>query len=225
VTDADTSARTLEEVARALDLEVVLLPVGEIDPDPANPNLMDDALYESLRADIEEHGFTQPILVRRGENGRYQLIDGEHRWRAVAELGYGAIPSVVTDDDGDDAKVRLLTMNRLRGTFVPIKLAYVLADLAQRIPEDELRRRLGMEAGELRDHLRLANFTDELGLKLREGVEREDRAAPLVLTFVIRHEKDAAAIERVVNKVVGERTDRGQALAKICRAFEKGAKP
>jgi hypothetical protein len=115
-------------------------------------------------------------------------------------------------------------MNRLRGQFVPIRLAYVLADLAQRIPEDELRRRLGMEAGELRDHLRLAEFSDDLGDRLRDGLDREQRQAPTVLTFVVGTQKDAAAIERVISAELTDKVDRGAALAKVCRAYERGKK-
>src|SRR5688572_24410611 len=136
---------------------------------------MDEGLYATLVNDIREYGFTQPALVRP-VGDRYRLIDGEHRWRAVSELGFKSLPSIVIEADDDDAKLRLLTMNRLRGNFVPIKLAYVIADLAKRIPEKELRRRLGMEQGELEDKLRLVGVNDNLGERLKSTPRKPTKA-------------------------------------------------
>lgn len=212
-----------------LQIELENIPVDLIDPDPDNPNEIDEAMMEALSAEIDR-GFVQPILVRPAGD-RWKLVDGEHRWRLVTDKGYPTIPAVIDRSfaDGqegeDEAKVKLLTMNRLRGQFVPIKLAYVLADLTKRIPEDQLRKRLGMDAGELRDNLRLANFTDDVGERLRENIEREARDAPAVLTFVCANPQDAAAISRVVDALVGDDVDRGQALAAICRAYEKSKQP
>lgn len=219
-----TDAVSLEELGRRLQMDVREVPVELIDPDPDNPNTMDEALYEALSAEIDQ-GFVQPVLLRP-LGDRFRMVDGEHRWRLVRDKGYATIPAVVEDyGEGqaaeDEARIRLLAMNRLRGQFVPIRLAYVLADLAQRIPEEELRRRLGMESGELRDSLRLATFSDDLSDRLREGVEREERAAPTVITFVVGNERDAAAIERVIGATVTEKLDRGAALARICRHYEK----
>lgn len=208
-----------------LNVKVVSIPVDAIEPQPGNPNEMDEATYESLSAAIDK-GFVQPVLLRPLGDERYRMVDGEHRWRLIAEKGYKTVPAIIEDyGEGqtaeDEARMRLLTMNYLRGQFVPIKLAYMLADLSQRIPEDQLRRRLGMDQGELTDHLRLAQFTDDISDQLREGIERENAAAPTVLTFVVTKPQDAAAIERVIDKMVGDKTDRGQALATICRSYEK----
>lgn len=211
--------RSVEELTAELGLEIVAAPVDLIDPNPENPNELPEHLYEALVADIRERGFIQPLLLRR-EGKRYKLIDGEHRWRAVRELGFEKVPAVISDDEGDEATLRLLSTNRLRGQFVPIRMAYVLADLAQRIPEDELRRRLGMESGEMKDVLRLAAFTDEIGERVREQAERENREAPTVLTFVCS-ERDAKAIRRAVERLVADGTDSGQALARMAREWEK----
>jgi ParB family chromosome partitioning protein len=117
--------KTLEELAQEMDLDLRQIPVSDLVPDPENANEMDDDLYEALIADIRDQGFTQPILVRR-EGDHYKIIDGEHRWRAVAEVGYANIPAVVIDADDDEATIRSLTMNRFRGKFIPIRLAHVI---------------------------------------------------------------------------------------------------
>lgn len=213
--------KTLEELGGELQLDVEHIPVEAIIPDPDNPNYVDDETMDALEVDIRERGFVQPILVRREGEG-YRMIDGEHRWTVVKGLGLSTIPAVITEDDGDDAKIRLLTMNRLRGQFVPIRLAYLLKDLAERIPEKELRRRLGMEESELRDSLRLANFTDDLGDRLRESAEKEEKEAPVAISFLLS-QRDARVVERVLS-ASNDKGDRGKALLAICRAHEKATK-
>lgn len=212
---------SIEDLTGNFEVEIEMIPLEDIELDPENPNELSDEFYEALVANIRDDGFTQPIAVWRRPDGSFRMIDGEHRFRAVRDLGGERIPAVVVKaKDEDDARLRLLAMNRLRGQFIPIKLAYLLKDLATRIPEKEMRKRLGMEPGELKDALRLADFTDPLQERMRVAVEREAKEAPTVLKFVCS-QRDAAVIERVIDKVVSAKLDRGKALAAICRAHEK----
>jgi ParB family transcriptional regulator, chromosome partitioning protein len=217
-------AKSIEDL-RHVELEVQTIPVDAIDPNPRNPNELPEEKMEALKRDIREHGFKQPILVREkaeGEELRYELIDGEHRWRALRELAAESVPAVVVDPDTDDeAALAMISMNNLRGEFIPIKFALLLADLNRRIPEDELARRLGMDTAAIRDSLALATFTDPLPEKVRESVEREEREAPEVIQFVLM-KRDHEVVERVIGHLVSETGDRSKALVKLCRDFEKG---
>lgn len=205
--------KSLEELTERLDLDVQHIPVEQIAPDPDNPNEMTEAAYAALMGEIRDYGYTQPVLVRSVADGKFQMIDGEHRWRAVCELGFASIPAVVIDAEADDAKVRLIAMNRLRGEFVPLKLAYVLADLAQRIPEEQLRKRLGMNGAELQDHLRTANLKDALAETLAADAPQrpEGRNVSVFCT-----EDEAAMIEATLDALTTEKGERGAALARIC---------
>lgn len=209
-------AKSLEELTEQIDLDVRHIPVEEVKPNPDNPNEMSAADYDALKAEIRDHGYTQPVLVRPLENG-YQLIDGEHRWRAVSEIGFASVPAVVIEADDDDSKVRLVAMNRLRGKFVPLKLAYVIADLAQKIPEKELRKRLGMSESELHDHLRNANFADGVSESLSAANARPEGRN----VSVFCSEDDAAMIEATLDLVAPEKEERGAALAKICKEWSE----
>lgn len=206
--------KSLEDLTEKIDLDVQHIPVTDIQPDKDNPNEMSDSAYAALKAEIQDHGYTQPILVRPVGSG-YELIDGEHRWRAVSEIGFATVPAVVIDADDDDAKIRLLAMNRLRGKFVPIKVAYVLADLAQRIPEAELRKRLGMSDNELQDHLRNANLADTLQDQVSQANPRPEGKN----VSVFCSEDDAAMIEATIDAIAIEKDDRGPALARICKEW------
>lgn len=211
--------RSVEDHADELQIDLRSLPVTDIDPTPGNPNFVDEETMEALAAEIDR-GFVQPILVRPNGDGRWWCTDGEHRLKIVAGKGYKTIPCVVEPVDDVEGRVRLLTMNRLRGSFVPIQLAHFLVNLSQEVPEAELRKRLGMDPGEFRDTLRLANLTDPMAEAVRAAREREEADAPIVLHFALAR-RDADAIEKAVAPLVNGNVDRGRALAKICRDYSK----
>lgn len=213
--------RSIEDLSAELQIDLRHIPVDDIDPTPGNPNVLTDEIRDALSSELDR-GFVQPIVVRP-EGDRWRLIDGEHRWELVREKGYKAIPAVVTDDDETEGRIRLLTINRLRGQFVPIQLAYFLADLAKTVPEDELRKRLGMEASEFRDSLALATFTDPIDVAVRAAREQEEREAPVVLHFALS-QRDAKVVEEAVATLVSSSVDRGRALAKICRDHKSKTK-
>src|SRR5919112_5540363 len=71
------------------------LPVGIVLPNPLQPRShMKEAELVELAASIEASGLLQPVVVRP-RNGKYELIAGERRWRAVQRLGRAKNPAVV----------------------------------------------------------------------------------------------------------------------------------
>lgn len=200
-------------------METADIPLSAIDLDPLNPNEMSDETMDALREEMRR-GFLQPVVVQRGDDDRYRMVDGEHRYLIVQEEGFESIPAVIIGGDEDEGHIRMLTTNRLRGQLVPIKVAFMLADLAMRIPEGELRRRLGMDEAEYEDTLRLTSFTDDVSDRIRSDVQREAKEAPRSMTFVV-NDRDAKVIGRCVERAREGRLDMGQALAKICRVWEK----
>ena len=79
-----------------------------------------------LRASIEKNGFTVPILVRPIGDGKYELIDGEHRINIVKEMGWKKIPAMVSEMDDAKAQVVNFLANTARGTQDPISISEAL---------------------------------------------------------------------------------------------------
>ena len=64
------------------------LRISEIEPNRAQPRTdFDDEAIATLADSIREHGLLQPLLVRPLENGGYQIVAGERRWRACKMIG------------------------------------------------------------------------------------------------------------------------------------------
>lgn len=214
------------ESLRKPRIEVVNLPINSISPDPKNPNRIPEDLLEALGRDIVARGFVQPVLVRSGNQrppghpeAEWVIVDGEHRWTKLKEFGAEECPCVIDPlENEEDAQVRMLTMNRLRGEFVPVKLARLLVDLSESMGEDELRTRLSMDEGEFRDTLEFAGFDDDVSQKLGARIEAERKAAPEVLQFVMS-KADAAKVEKVIEPLVNDDTDRGKALVAVCEDY------
>src|SRR5215216_4313364 len=75
------------------------LPVASVQPNPLQPrSQISEAELVELTASIEASGLLQPVVVRP-RNGKYELIAGERRWRAVQRLGWPKIPAVVKEVD------------------------------------------------------------------------------------------------------------------------------
>lgn len=82
----------------------ILVPIDKIRPSPRNPRKMTDTKFNYLVENIRENGFNDPILVDKGvwENGNlvgedeiYEIIDGNHRFRAAKLVGLTEIPCLV----------------------------------------------------------------------------------------------------------------------------------
>jgi len=129
--------------------------VAEICPNPWNPNRQDSFIYEKELASLRRFGVVSPLVVRRipPRTGRaaakgasplptisYELIDGEHRWKAAQELGITEVP-VWDLGDVPDAVAKQLTiiLNETKGSPDPGKLGELLMDLLEtELPADLL---------------------------------------------------------------------------------------
>jgi ParB-like chromosome segregation protein Spo0J len=197
------------ESLRQVTVEVVDLDIELIEPDPANPNELDPPTREALKREIDDNGFVQPVVVRPHQN-RWLIIDGQHRWEALKELGHKTVPCVVDDAGEDEARMRLLTLNRLRGSFDLAKLSDILAELASEMSEDELRERLAIPAEDFQAILDMeAPEEDEEAIEriataLTEMPEELNWSMPL---------DDAAIVEEALETLTanGER-NRAQAI-------------
>jgi len=147
--------------------EVETIPVDKIDENPWNPNEMPERHFEQLKAEYERVGYAQLILVRPTGEDRYELVDGEHRWKAARQVGMEEMKAVVMDLDDEEARLTTLNMNDIKGTDNPVKLAETLTEI-DRSPT-ELAEVTVMEPEEIEAHQMLADLNQ---------VEREDPSNP-----------------------------------------------
>jgi len=139
--------------------------VDRITPNPEQPRLaMEQVSLDELAASIREHGVLQPILVRPLDNGEFQLIAGERRWRASKAAGLATIPALVEEIDDDTALEISIIENLQREDLSPLDEAAMY----ERMVRDHgysvrrLAQKLGKDKGYLENRLRLADAPPEV---------------------------------------------------------------
>ncbi|MBI2782217.1 MAG: ParB/RepB/Spo0J family partition protein [Chloroflexi bacterium] len=139
--------------------------VERITPNPEQPRLaMEQSSLDELSASIREHGVLQPILVRPLDDGEFQLIAGERRWRASKAAGLATIPALVEEIDDDTALEISIIENLQREDLSPLDEA-AMYDRMVRDHGYSVRRlaqKLGKDKGYLENRLRLADAPAEV---------------------------------------------------------------
>jgi ParB family chromosome partitioning protein len=110
------------------------LPVEEIEPNLAQPRrYFDEGALEALASSVGERGVLQPVLVRPRQDGSYELVAGERRWRAAKIAGLATIPALVSAYDDLAALEVGLIENMAREDLNPIEEARACATLVQEL--------------------------------------------------------------------------------------------
>jgi ParB family chromosome partitioning protein len=134
------------------------VPVNAISPNPKQPRThFDDEALSGLAASIREVGILQPLVVRRGEDGRYELIAGERRLRAAKAAGLAVVPIVTRDSDDTDLLRDALIENIHREDLNPIEQAEAFKALIGELglKQEDLADRVGVSRSHIANTIRL----------------------------------------------------------------------
>src|SRR5918992_1997615 len=118
------------------------LPVSSVQPNPLQPRTrINEADLVELTASIEASGLLQPVVVRP-RNGKFELIAGERRWRAIQRLGWAKIPAVGKDADDQTLLTLALIENLQRNDLTAIDEAAGYQRLGEefKLPQSEIAR-------------------------------------------------------------------------------------
>jgi ParB family transcriptional regulator, chromosome partitioning protein len=178
---------------------VAKLAVSAIEPDPNQPRkVFDKGALKELAQTIKQNGLVQPITVRSVEGGKYMIIAGERRWRAVQLNGDETIDAVVRDDL--DHRACSLIENIQRENLKPLEEADAIAELiaSNNISQGDVANMLGMGRASVNQLLKIRDLPDEVRL---ESLELNTPKSILVELASI---KDTAAITKLWKKSKNE---------------------
>ena len=170
--------------------KVRVIPIELIDDFPDHPFLVkDDESMDQLIKSIQMNGVLNPVIARKKEGERYELISGHRRKHACEKLGIKQIPIIVRELSRDDAVIEMVDSNLQREYILPSEKAK-----AYKMKMEALKRKAGRpskenvspvgthlrtdeivarEAGESRNqvqrYVRLNELTDELLEFVDEG--------------------------------------------------------
>lgn len=96
------------------------VPLSEIDDFPEHPyRVLDDEDMEALMESIKERGVITPALVRKKDDGRYEMISGHRRKRACERLGLPSMRCELKDISRDEAIILMVDSNSQRSEIAP----------------------------------------------------------------------------------------------------------
>ena len=165
------------------DIQVLLLPIDDIEPNPHQPRLdFDEESLRGLMRSIQEKGVIQPVSVNRSGEG-YHLIAGERRWRAARMAGMETIPAIVHEIDSTGELMELsLIENIQREDLNPIEEAQGYRELMDTclLTQEDIARKVGRDRSTIANTVRLLKLPEELQNFLRSGQLQMGHARALV---------------------------------------------
>jgi ParB family chromosome partitioning protein len=156
------------------------LALEEIEPNFSQPRYhFDEAALEALAGSLREHGVLQPVLVRPGPEGSYELVAGERRWRAAEIAGLDSIPALVCEYDDAAALEVALIENMAREDLNIVEEVRAFATLRELgLTHREIGERVGRSTSMVGNMVRMLDLSEEIlgflergELRLAHGVE------------------------------------------------------
>ena len=157
----ETAASTLRDVA-----------IGSVRPNPHQPRRhFDEEALSSLVASVRELGVLQPVLVRAIDEGTYELIAGERRWRAAKRAGLPTIPALVREVDDLSSLEQAVVENLHRQDLNPLEEAAAYQQLIEDfgLTHEHLAVRVGKSRAAVTNTLRLFQLPPSIQRQVAEG--------------------------------------------------------
>ena len=175
------------------------LDIDRIRPNRAQPRQrFDEEALEGLARSLKEDGVLQPVIVRPLEDGFFELLAGERRWRAAQRAGLLRIPAIVRPTEDGAALEIALTENLQREDLNPIEEAAGYRSLATAgMTQQRIAERFGKQRATIANTLRLLTLPPSVQERVRRGELSAGQARAIVpLTPASEQERLAARAVR-----------------------------
>ena len=172
-----------------------LLPLHKVEPNRSQPRQdFDEEELQALSESIRTHGIIQPLTVRELENGYYQIIAGERRWRAARMAGLSEIPAVIMEADDRKTMELALIENLQRQDLNPVEeaLGYQTLMESYGLTQEDAAARVGKSRPAVANALRLLNLCPDVLEQLRSGALSAGHARAVLSLKTEKQQKEAA---------------------------------
>ncbi|TLS35137.1 nucleoid occlusion protein [Pseudalkalibacillus caeni] len=201
--------------------EVKQIRVQDIVPNRFQPRtIFVDERIEELSQTIKTHGIIQPIVVRERE-GKFEIIAGERRWRAVTKLGWETMPAIVKEfNDSQTASIALIeNLQREELTAVEEAMAYAKLIEIHGLTQESLAQRLGKGQSTIANKLRLLKLPEAVQNALLQKKITERHARALIAL------KDNKVQENLLEEIIENQLNVKQTEERVVRLLEGKKKP
>lgn len=214
-------------------IEAVQLALTKIVPDKNQPRKMfDENALEELASSIKQHGVIQPIIVRQFENGKFQIVAGERRWRASKLAGLEKIPVIIKEYDQSNKLAVSLIENIQRESLNPLEEAEAIQSLLVEcnMTHNQVAENIGRSRTSVTNLLRLLALTPQVKVMINANLLEMGHARALLglngnqqietAELIVKQSLSVRETEKLINKI-NEAKDKPTVIRKL--EFEKKA--
>jgi ParB family chromosome partitioning protein len=161
--------------------ELAALPVDQIHPNPRQPRRrFEPDAAAGLASSVRSQGLLQPVVVRPRQEGGWELIAGERRWRAAKDAKLATVPALVREADDRDTLLLSLVENVAREQLSAVEEARAYAMLIDEfgLSLGDVAERVGKAKPTVSNRVRLLELPEDVLWMLARGdlTERHARA-------------------------------------------------
>ena len=180
LTDVGSLFSTQAERDEGQKETVIIVLLSEIDNFHDHPfKVKDDEEMQRMVDSVKQAGILNPVLLRKKEDGRYELISGHRRKRACELAGLTSIPAIVRELDRDSATIYMVDSNLQRETILPSEKAF-----SYKMRLEAMKRQAGRPSknnlSQVGTHLRSDAELAEIVGESRNQIQRYIRLTELI---------------------------------------------
>jgi ParB family chromosome partitioning protein len=179
---------------------ITSLKISVVEPNKNQPRAdFEDAALEELAESIREHGVLQPIVVRPfREDGGYQIVAGERRWRAARMAGLTEIPVVIRELDNAQSLELAIIENLQREDLNAVELAFGYKALIDDhgLTQEQVAKRVSKSRPDIANTIRILSLPEEVVGHIRSGRISKGHAKALLSL------EDKQLIEATAERIV-----------------------
>ncbi len=206
--------------------EIKMIAIDLIEPNPYQPRLeFDQEALMELAQSIRENGLIQPITVREVD-GKYQIIAGERRYRALRLNGAIEVPVNIMDADELQMAELALLENIQRENLSAIEEAKSYLEIMQfsGLNQSQLALKLGKSQGAIANKIRLLQLDSEVQDAVSSKTISERHARSLlaldkeqqkdVLNKIVKKKLNVVQSEKLVKNILNPKEEKPKTFAK-----------
>lgn len=217
ITDAAEDPKQRPEAVAAIQE----LRLEDIRPNPFQPRTeFDQEALNELAASIKSIGIVQPITVRAVEEGKYEIIAGERRFRASKIAGAETIPAYIRKTEDESLLELALIENIQREDLNAIEVAISYQRLLDecKLTQDGLSERVGKKRTTITNYLRLLKLPAPIQLAIRDkkismgharaiiGIE-DPETQFMIFEQILKYDFSVRKVEEIVRELANPKTE------------------
>lgn len=189
--------------------------IEKIVPNRYQPRqVFDQSKINELAESIQEHGLLQPIVVRPIEEGMYEIIAGERRFRAMSSIHMAYADVIIRDMTDEETAVVALIENIQRENLSAVEEAEAYQKLLELgdTTQSELAQSIGKSQSFIANKLRLLKLAPKVLTKLSEGKITERHARALLS---LSHEEQEEMVQIIIDQHLNVKQTEARVKAKV----------